>query len=123
MKLRICDDSIRLRLLRGEVRALREDGRVTRSTRFSGLQKLVYSIECCDLPSVSASFVDGRMRVSVPTNQVAAWACGDEVSIRASQALPGGDSLLILVEKDFACLDRDEEANADAFPNPQMQCR
>ncbi len=34
----------------------------------------------------------------------------------------GSGILIIAVEKDFACLDRDDAENADAFPDPKGEC-
>ena len=57
--------------------------------------------------------------ILLPEHMAADWAAGQGVSIAASQPLPGGGTLEILVEKDFQCLHKGDEAKApNAFPNP-----
>jgi hypothetical protein len=47
------------------------------------------------------------------------WATSEQVSIEANEALDDGDSLKILVEKDFACLaPREDEDETDMYPHP-----
>ena len=46
-------------------------------------------------------------------------ASTEQVSIAANEALDDGDSLKILVERDFACLaPREDEDESDMFPHP-----
>jgi hypothetical protein len=42
----------------------------------------------------------------------------DQVGIAEDISLGNLGSLALLIEKDFACLDRSEEDNEDTFPNP-----
>jgi hypothetical protein len=50
------------------------------------------------------------------------WAATDLVGIEAEQTVGGGNSLQILIEKDFKCLEpRDGGDDADTFDHP-MQC-
>jgi hypothetical protein len=42
----------------------------------------------------------------------------DQVGIAEDISLGSLGSLALLIEKDFACLDRSEEDNQDTFPNP-----
>jgi hypothetical protein len=48
----------------------------------------------------------------------------DKVGIAESISLGELGSLALLIEKDFACLDRSDEDNKDTFanPNPGEQC-
>jgi hypothetical protein len=51
---------------------------------------------------------------------VLAWASSEQVSITGEQQHNNGDKLVILVEKDFACLaPREGEDESDMFPHPQ----
>ena len=42
----------------------------------------------------------------------------DQVGIEGRQPVDNETSLQILIEKDFACIDGNDEENADTFPNP-----
>jgi len=126
MKLRIRDNSIRLRLGRGEVRRLLDEGRVAAVTRFAPSQQFEYEIEqAADAPDVVATFDGKRLLVRVPSRVVRHWAAGEEVAISAGQPTGAGGCgmLSILIEKDFECLDAPAaEAQEDAFPNPRRRC-
>ncbi len=122
MKLRIRDDSVRLRLTRGEVESLAREGAFEARTRF-GPTTLVYRLELGELVAPRATLEGAeagtRLIVRLPNDAGRAWAEGDEVGIEATQALDEGE-LRILVEKDFKCLaPREGEDDGDAFENPQ----
>lgn len=121
MKLRIRDNSVRLRLERGEVDTLRDQSRVSASTGFANGRIFGYTVASSDkIDRPAATFADHSIVVSLPAATVAAWADSEQVSIQAEQLLPGGDLLSILVEKDFACLaPRAGEDESDMFPHPQ----
>lgn len=113
MKLRILDDSVRLRLSRSEVLDLGAGRRVEGRTSLpSG--DLVYAVEAST--SLGVGLTDGHLLVTVPEVDVEAWAGGDEpVGIYGTVG-----SVAVAVEKDFQCLiprpgvDRD-----DFYPNPK----
>jgi len=122
MKLRIRDNSIRLRLTKTEVEAINTAGLVSASVPFAGGARLVYVIEsspaCVD---PAARFDGGELSVRLPESVVKHWATTEEVSITAEQALDEGGFLNILIEKDFACLaPRDGEDESDMYPHPEQ---
>jgi len=121
VKLRIRDNSVRLRLTRSEVDAAGAAERVAGRTRFVATQDFVYALESCDSsPAPTARFDGETLLVRVPANVLRAWATSDEVSIRGEEVLPGGGVLSLLVEKDFACLaPRDGEDESDMFVHPR----
>ena len=120
MKLRIRDNSIRLRLARAEVNDLRESGVVTSRTGFPGVREFQYSLESSPASVNPAAFYsDNEIKVRLPETMVLAWATTEQVSIRGEQVLDDGATLSILVEKDFACLaPRAGEDESDMFPHP-----
>ena len=123
MKLRVRDNSIRLRLTRTEVDTLASDGLVQASVPFSAGVSFDYVLEstraCVE---AYAHFSNNVLSVSVPEEQARKWAASEQVSIAAQQSLDDGRSLNILVEKDFACLaPRDGEDESDMFAHPDAQ--
>ncbi len=120
MKLRIRDNSIRLRLERGEVDVLRDQGIVSAHTGFPGGRKFFYAIESSPASvSPGAFFSDATLTVRLPETMVLDWAISSQVSINGEQRLDDGTLLCILVEKDFACLaPREGEDESDMFPHP-----
>ena len=129
MKLRIRDNSIRLRLSRGEVDILRDAGLVAGRTGFPGGREFQYVIEGSPASvNPGAFFSDHTVTVRLPETTVLAWANSEQVSIVGEQRLDDGELLSILVEKDFACLaPREGEDESDMFAHPeadndQAQC-
>ena len=121
MKLRIRDNSIRLRLTRGEVDSLHADGFVKGRTEFPGGHEFVYELESSPASvQPEASFSDRVITIRVPEAMALAWASTEQVSMQGEQFLDDGGKLTILVEKDFTCLaPRVGEDESDMFPNPQ----
>lgn len=121
MKLRIRDNSVRLRLTRGEVETLRDRGIVSARTGFPGGRDFQYAVEsspACVSPGAFLS--DSVMTVRLPETAVLAWGTTEQVSIQGEQLLQDGEKVSILVEKDFACLaPREGEDEADMYPHPQ----
>ena len=120
MKLRIRDNSIRLRLARGEVEILRDVGLVSARIGFPGGRDFRYVVESSPASvNPGAFFSDNIVTVRLPETAVFAWANSEQVSISGEQRLDDGAPLLILVEKDFACLaPREGEDDSDMYPHP-----
>ncbi len=120
VKLRIRDNSLRLRLQRGEVDSLQSEGVVRATTGFPGGRELGYVVESSPASvNPAAFFSDNVVTVRIPETTVLAWASTDQVSIESEQLLDDGGTLRVLVEKDFQCLaPREGEDDADAFPHP-----
>lgn len=121
MKLRIKDNSIRLRLMRGEVEVLRDVGLVEAHTEFPGGRTFGYCVESSPASvNPEAFFSSSKVTVRVPETTVLAWANSEQVSMTGEQVLANGEKLKILVEKDFVCLTgRDDEDESDMFPHPE----
>lgn len=126
MKIRILDDSIRLRLTRGEVARVGQGEVVEGATRFPGGTAFRYALEQGDVDAPGARYDNGRIAVVLPREQARAWAEGNDVGIEARPAVDGGAGLRLLIEKDFKCLaPRDGEDDTDAFEHPlagQAEC-
>ena len=119
MKLRFQFNSIRLRLKRSEVDQLARVGRVEEKIILSQGATFAYVLETSAGVTSPQSFltVNGLV-VQVPSELAARWVNSDQVGIRGRQATGSEVPLQVLIEKDFACLDRTEEENFDTFPNP-----
>ncbi len=115
MKLRIKGNTIRIRLSEPEVSRLATGEQVVEQTQFPGAT-LLYKVHVAG--SMRADFVDGAITVQLAKEEVDQWANTDQVSISQEIALQNANKLSILVEKDFKCLTRRPEDEADLFPNP-----
>ena len=122
MKLRLLDDSIRLRLSRNEVVAADEQGIVEGQTRFPDGSVFRFALEALENSSdASASYASDRMVVKLPAPEISAWANDDAaVSLHGELELPLGGHLKLLVEKDFRCVSpRDGEDQSNLFQYPE----
>ena len=121
MKLRIRDNSLRLRLAKSEVASLDAGGTVEASIEFPGGAQLRYSA-CLlrEAPALTASFRDNVLCVVIPQDLGRAWAQSEEISLFGVVELNDAE-LTILVEKDFACLTpREGEDESDLYPHPEQ---
>ena len=124
MKLRIKGDSLRLRVSPSEVRRLLEEGRVTETVHFAPQAdaKLTYALEVvagAQADSLTVRYAAQEVAVLVPAALAREWVEGPEVGLYGHLPLPAG-LLEIVVEKDFACLDRSDAENEDTYPNPKQ---
>jgi len=119
MKLRIHENSLRLRLSQSEVAQFSKTGFVEDSINFAPGSNFAYTLESSSsILSVQASYQNGWFRIQVPAVTATEWFSTDRVSISGEQPLPSGKQLTILVEKDFQCLHGGEQRDPDAYPNP-----
>jgi len=138
MKLRIRGNSLRLRLLRGEVEQFGATGRVAETIQFgaSPAARLSYVLEADGKArEITTRFAENQITVTVPDQIARNWVESELVTLTNEQLIENGgqngakknaDSenvLKILIEKDFVCLDRKGDPdNLDAFPHPTGKC-
>ena len=120
MKLRVLDNSIRLRLTQTEVEKVKTDGLVRGRVRFAGSNTFDYVLESSPATvKPEAHLSNNVLSVRVPQMDIENWAGSDQVAIRSEQVLDDGEQLSILIEKDFHCLSpREGEDETDMYPHP-----
>jgi len=123
MKLRIKGNSIRLRLLKSEVERFAAEGAISEQIGFGG-SVLRYSLRMSDkAESINARFANNEIEILIPEAGARDWTGNGDVGFETEQAIGGGEALAIIIEKDFACVDRpDDPDREDAFPNPNVTC-
>ena len=121
MKLRIKGNSLRLRVSRSELAQFQAEGRIEETIHFTAAPEatLTYALEST-LTSSPVSVRCGSREVTVILSQDRAriWEAQSEVGVYTTLDLGPAGSLEVVVEKDFACLDRSDEDNNDTFANP-----
>ncbi|GAA3766905.1 DUF7009 family protein [Terriglobus aquaticus] len=125
MKLRLAKNSLRLRVLRSEVAALHTGARLQETLCLGPdpSARFTYAIEQTvgtNIPEVR--FTGNEILVSIPAEQILHWATSDQVGIYAQVETGAVQPIALVVEKDFACLDRSDADNADTYQNPNMTC-
>lgn len=122
MKLRINGNAIRLRLSQMDLATFAETGRLAETVAFPAGAELQYVLEASpDTDRFDTTLHDHTLVVHCPQAWVADWVDTDRVGFEAAIPLDGGETLHLLVEKDFECLHRPTAATADAFPHPDAR--
>lgn len=123
MKIRIKGNALRLRLSKTDLSMLEENKTVTEKTSF-GATQLVYQLKPVDsIETLTASFENNTIFVLIPASFSSTWNANEIVSIDAQQDIGNNETLYILVEKDFKCLDKTSEDQTDYFINPNTTCK
>ena len=118
MKIRIEDNSVRYRLRKSEVAALAKEGLLTGVTQFPG-SRLEYVLRASpSAGDLKASYSEGKITIEIPGALVREWPDTPRVGFEAYLPV-GGARLHLLIEKDFACLDRSPGSQTDQYPNPK----
>jgi hypothetical protein len=120
VKLRVRDNSIRLRLTQSEVELARTDGLVRGRVPLAGGNNFDYVLESSPATIRPEAHISNNvLTVRIPEAEILSWSGSDDVSISATQELADGVELGILVEKDFVCLTpREGEDETDMYPHP-----
>ncbi|AEL26287.1 DUF7009 family protein [Cyclobacterium marinum] len=122
MKIRIHNNTIRLRLSMSEVEQLSEKNEIKEELKFpSPYPSFIYNLKASAKEKfLSLTFAEGEISISLPLSEVKDWANTEQIGIAKTQSLEDGINLQLLVEKDFQCLHkRPGENETDNFPNPQ----
>lgn len=118
MKIRIKGNSLRYRLTRPEVEEISATGLVEEQINF-GATVLSYALCTTDAGELSATFADNRITMYLPAGLIEQWVNTNNVGFEHRIPLGDtGETLYLLVEKDYTCLDNVEEDQSDNFPNP-----
>lgn len=122
MKIRIKENSLRIRLLKSEVDKLEAEGYLETETSFVN-NKLVYALESIEEGNqLTVDFLDNKITMFVPLALLNGWAQNSVVGFSAQMPLTENGSLFLLLEKDFVCTDATTEDQSDNFSNPNKTC-
>lgn len=118
MKLRIHNNSIRLRLSQPEVGKIAGGQFIMETLETVGSRENNFSYSLMPLENCSeigAEFEQNNLKIYLPQNQADEWANSDQVSLEQVSRT----GLIILIEKDFQCLHkRPGEDESKDFPHP-----
>ena len=121
MKLRFKGESLRLRVSRSDLERLMQDTRIEESIHFGVRpdEQWTYALELgAPEHAISMRYTASEVAIILSKSQAKKWVDTDAVGIYG-EVQGGAGPLELIVEKDFACLDREDDENADTFPNPK----
>lgn len=120
MKLRIKGNSLRLRVTPSEMAKLQAFEKIEERIQFGAApgETLAYSLyPSREAREVKVRFHAGEISVALPFAEMTEWNQVEQTGIYSTVDVGNGNLLDISIEKDFACLDREED-QADTFSNP-----
>ncbi len=122
MKLRIKGNTLRVRLSKSEVAKIGSEGYVEDAIHFPGNAQLKYAMRVADVEHLSATMEQCAIIVHLPKALAKTWGETEQVGFEAHQQLDNGESLYLLVEKDFQCLTaRPNEDESDNYEHPEVE--
>ena len=122
MKLRIKSNSIRIRLTKTEVSTLANTGYLEDETLFAN-NKFVYALQSIDNGNeLSATMDTNKITMFVPAALIKDWPENNVTGFNAKMPVAENNSLYLLLEKDFVCLDETTEDQSDNYENPNKTC-
>jgi hypothetical protein len=123
MKIRISGNSIRIRLSKPEVEKLRTKGSLEDKTSFGTTTYFSYAVERKDgIKTLSANYHQNKITLMVPETLVKDWPENTVVGFDSHQTINETETLYLLLEKDFKCLDPTLEDQSNNFENPNKIC-
>lgn len=123
MKIRIKGNSVRLRLSKPEVEKLSVTGYLEEYTSF-GETRFVYALEKSLVGNeLFAEFDGGKLTMYMPASFIKDWADTGVTGFHANMRVSNTESVHLLVEKDFQCLDETIEDQSDNYENPNKTCQ
>lgn len=118
MKIRIKDNSIRLRLSPEEVQQLADVGLVESQCHFPGKMFCYWVQSKAGIEHPYAQFKDEHILVFVASAFANAWPDNETVGVHHTTK----EGLSLVIEKDFQCLKpREGEQEEKLYPNPEAQ--
>jgi hypothetical protein len=124
MKLRINGNSLRLRVSRSELARFQSGQRIEETIHFNAAPeaKLTYALEFALQPApVKVRYGLNEVTVILSEARARIWGVEGEVGVYDTLDVGSAGSLDVIVEKDFACVDRSDNENSDTFPNPHAE--
>ena len=124
MKIRIQGNSIRYRLKAPEVADFKKYGSITETIQLGegAGQQLRFQLQTSNKSTIAVRYTTNTTIIEVPQATAHQWTETDQVGFDAIIDIGRDEGLKVLVEKDFKCLDGNEEDNEGTYPNPKEHC-
>jgi hypothetical protein len=103
MKIRIKENTIRIRCSSDEISKIASGETVVNTTVFSPLDRLVFSISKWNLKVFGAELKGGSTHISIPSDLLNNWSSTNEFSIEGNIENGHEKGLRVLIEVDLPC--------------------
>lgn len=114
MKLRLENNSLRLRVSKSDLAQLQMSGIIINEVNFIN-NKFQYVLCTYEDIQVDVIYREDVLRISLPKNLAKNWIDSDQVGIQATIPVSADCYLYVLVEKDFPCKTNTNEEKQNTF--------
>jgi hypothetical protein len=116
-------NSIRFRLTKTDIANIGSKGFIEEKTEFLNGMSFYYCLKKKEgIGNLVASFSGNKISIFVPENMSNEWTTTDLIRLENKMDIGEGKTLLLLIEKDFVCLDKTLEDQSDNYTNPNVIC-
>lgn len=113
MKLRVFENSIRLRLSQADVTRLEIEGQLEAALWFDTHTVLRYRLTLGKVSTLTAAFDGKAIAITLPETEAREWLASDREGTGGTVG-----PLKVSIEKDYECLHRESAEDVGSFPNP-----
>jgi hypothetical protein len=117
MKIRIKNNSLRLRLTKTDIDIFGSEGYIEEKTEI-GSEVFIYGLQRGNVPSLTASLENNKITMYMSDALANEWINSERVGYENNILLPSGSNLHLLLEKDFKCLNETSDNQSDNYENP-----
>jgi len=122
MKLRLKGNTVRFRLTKPEVKLIGDKGYIEEQTDFLP-NKFFYAVKTDNsIHELKADFKNNAITLLIPEAWAQGWESSEQVGFEGQMKTNDSQSINLLIEKDFKCLDESTEDQSDNFENPNIAC-
>ena len=118
MKIRIRGNSVRFRLTRNEVEHLCREKSIEERTNFPNLD-FIYEVKVSATKHLDIHFANNKISLQISEALLENWDTNNSVGFSHSVASSNGETIDLLLEKDFTCLEDRGEDESNNYPNPK----
>ncbi|CAM4348262.1 DUF7009 family protein [Gillisia hiemivivida] len=118
MKIRIRGNSVRFRLTKNEVEQLCREKFIEETTNFPNLN-FMYSVRVSVTKNLDIDFANNQISLKISEELLQGWDTNNRVGFSHSVPTSNSQTIDILLEKDFTCLEDRGEDESNNYPNPK----
>lgn len=121
MKIRIKGNFIRYRLTKSEVKTLADTGKIVEETCFGPEESHIfrYALETKDgIDGLQADFKNNTITLYLSAGAAKVWPDEERVGFENQVNVAPDQTITLLLEKDFICMDQTAEDQSDNYPHP-----
>jgi len=122
MKLRIRENTLRIRLTQSEIKNIEEGLEVSSYLLFPNNGKLSYRITSHNNPLTTLNYFENTIQIMLGELDRETLCDPSAVGVQNMHSTKG-DDLSLLIEKDFNCLHPRDGEDQDTFPHPNKNIK